>query len=236
MRAVTTALLALAACAGAGFEATNMAPVWQEVYHGTFAAENDLTPLHTSDPNRWRRNDDGGVPSLELLGKCAYEPAVRSPHSIALLPDVDVGDFDLELDLLQTGKEYAHRDMCLIFGFQDPQHFYYVHLATTPDPNAHNVFVVDGAPRKNLLPPPPAGVDWGQDQWHHVRIERRVEAGTIRVFWDDQQQPILETESSRFDHGRIGLGSFDDSGRFANVVVRAPQVVRLPGVGNPFSR
>lgn len=229
-------LLALAACAGATFESPRQDPVWQEVYHGTFAAETDVEPLHTSDPTRWRRNDEGGVASLELLGKSDYEPAVRSPYSIALLPDVDVGDFDLELDVLQTGREYGHRDLCLFFGFQDPQHFYYVHLASKPDPNAHNVFVVDGAPRQNLLPPPVAGVDWGQDQWHHVRIERRVEAGTIRVFWDDQPEPILETASSRFDHGRIGLGSFDDSGRFANVVVRAPQVVRLPGVGNPFSR
>ena len=31
-----------------------------------------------------------------------------------------------------------------VFGYVDPSTFHYVHLAPSPDPHAHNVFVVDG--------------------------------------------------------------------------------------------
>ena len=35
-------------------------------------------------------------------------------------------------------KEYGHRDMVFVFGYQSPAKFYYVHIATKADPNANN--------------------------------------------------------------------------------------------------
>jgi hypothetical protein len=59
--------------------------------------------------------------------------------------------------------------------------------------------------------------------------------GTIRVFWDGSPEPILEAVDTTFDWGRIGFGSFDDSGRVSRVRVWAPQV-RLPrGGAAPFA-
>lgn len=195
---------------------------WPLVYAQDFAAPASLNQFVCSDPARWRLSDAGGTPSLELLGKSSYRPAVRSPTSLAVLRDVEFADFDLQCDVLQTGPEYGHRDLCLFFGLQSAQRFYYVHLATTPDPNAHNVFVVDDAPRSNLADVPPRGIDWGDGEWHHVRIERRVAAGTIAVYWDGAAAPLLQATDTRHGWGRIGLGSFDDSGRFTNLRVWAP--------------
>ncbi len=104
----------------------------------------------------------------------------------------------------QTGKEYGHRDMCLYFAFQGRSQFYYTHLATTPDPNAHNVFIVDNAPRKSFLEVPKKGVHWGED-WKHIRLERQGDR--IRVYFEDMKQPVLEGRHSALASGAIGFGS-----------------------------
>jgi len=93
---------------------------------------------------------------------------------------------------------------------------------------------VNDAERRNLADVPAAGVDWGRDQWHHVHLERRIAAGTIRVFWDHGTEPILTATDTTFGVGRIGFGSFDDTGRFTDVVVHAPFAVAFSGPGDPF--
>ena len=218
--ALVSVVLVLASCAGTPRRAPDPGP-WPLVYAEDFATPGDLAGYTFSDPASWQWSDVHGRPSLTLRGGSRYEPRFRSPASIALVPDLEVADFDLEVDLLQTGRDYAHRDLCLFFGWQSPTRFYYVHVATTPDANAHNVFRVADAPRTNLAPVAAQGVDWGTD-WHHVRLERRAAAGTIRLFWDRSAEPILTAECTAFDWGRIGLVSFDDSGCMTSIRVWAP--------------
>jgi hypothetical protein len=158
---------------------------------------------------------DGDV-VLTAKGGARYAPPHRSPLNIALLDTFAFGDFVLEVEVQQTGREYGHRDLCLFFGHQAPDRFHYVHIASKADPNAHNVFVVDGAPRRNIATRTTEGVEWGSpDSWHRVRLARR--GGTVRVFFDDMDSPILEAEDARLGVGRIGFGSFDDEGRFRRI-------------------
>ncbi|MCK5942005.1 MAG: hypothetical protein KAI24_08565 [Planctomycetes bacterium] len=228
-RAMLAAPLALAACTLADGTAT-----WPIVYQQRCADAACLGDFVTTDASKWRMHAGEHAPALELVGRSDYRPPHRSPHSIALIEHVEVADFDLDVDLLQTGRNYGHRDLCLFFGLQSPARFYYVHLATTPDPNAHNVFVVADAPRRNLSAPPAEGIDWGRDEWHHVHVERRVAAGTIKVWWDDRPEPVLEASDRTFDWGRVGFGSFDDSGLVRNIVLRAPRYRHAEG--DPFGR
>ena len=139
---------------------------------------------------------------------------MRSPTSLAVLKEPVVGDFVLSVDLLQTGREYGHRDLCLFFGYTSPTSYYYVHLAPAPDERAHNVFIVNGADRARIGPIPRSGFGW-RDVWHTVRLERIGDS--IRVFADDDPEPILAVRDSTFRSGRIGFGSFDDQGMFARV-------------------
>jgi hypothetical protein len=193
------------------------------VYEQPCADASCLEDFVFTDRSKWRMREGAHAPALELVGKSAYRPPHRSPLSIALIEGVEVQDFDLDADLLQTGRNYGHRDLCLFFGVQSKSRFYYTHLATSPDPNAHNVFVVNDAPRTNLIAPLAQGIDWGRDEWHHVRVERRVADGTIKVFWDHGTEPVLVAEDRTFDWGRVGFGSFDDSGLVRNIVLRAPR-------------
>ncbi|MFM8358600.1 MAG: hypothetical protein ACKOET_08570, partial [Verrucomicrobiota bacterium] len=85
-----------------------------------FGSDAILGQLDFSDPRAWRRNTNAGRVALELVGDSRYTARVRSPSSIALLTTRRFGDFLLEAELLQTGRDYGHRDLCLFFGFQDP--------------------------------------------------------------------------------------------------------------------
>jgi hypothetical protein len=52
-----------------------------------------------------------------------------------------------------------------------------------------------------------------------VRVERNASAGTVRIFFDDMEKPIMTGEDKTFGPGFIGFGSFDDTGKVANVKV-----------------
>ena len=44
-----------------------------------------------------------------------------------------------------------------------------------------------------------------------------MENGTIKLFFDDMSQPIMETTDTHFVDGYIGFGSFDDNGMIDNI-------------------
>ena len=228
------ALLPLLPAACASSPDVDGPPSFAEVYSQDFTGRASLRGYAFSDPDAWRWSREGDRTYLELLGNSEYEPPHRSPTGIALIPGLLFRDFDLDLDLMQTGIDTAHRDMCLFLGFQSPARYYYVHLASIPDEVAHHIHVVKDAPRTPLTEIAEQGVDWGRGVWRHVRIERRVDEGLIRVFWDGGEEPILSTTDTSFDWGRIGFGSFDDSGRITNVRIHAPAVRVYSAPENPF--
>lgn len=175
------------------------------------------------DPENWQVVTDEGDRALAFLGESDYEPPVRSPHNVALIEDLWVSDFVLEARLKSTQEEYGHRDMVLFYNWQDPANFYYTHIASAADPHAHSIFLVDDAPRVSIAQERTDGVSW-DDEYHRVRVIRDTERGTIEVFFDDMTTPIMRTEDRTFTWGRIGFGSFDDSGLIDDVRVWGKRV------------
>ncbi len=197
------------------------------VYAQDFSAPQALNEFDMTDRNAWKFNDKNGKNTLELFGKSQYAARVRSPFNIALIKDLIVGDFILEVNLAQSGKEYGHRDLCLFFNVKDPTNFYYVHIATTADDHANNIFLVNDEPRVKIASKTTKGTDWGvTNSWHTARIERNATEGTIRVYFDNMDAPIMEATDTHFDIGHIGFGSFDDTGQFDNIKVWAPKVMQ----------
>jgi hypothetical protein len=213
-------LLTLLTCA-ISLAAAELPAGYKLLHEEKFDDAKSLERFQMTDPNAWKfvsTNDaHGGM--MELTQQSKYAPAVRSPVNIALIKDKVFGDFILEADFIQTGKEYGHRDMCIFFGFQSPTNFYYTHMATAADPNAHNVFIVNGAPRKNFAKETTKGVNWGLGVWHKVRLERTNADGMIKVYFDDMTKPIMVAEDTTFRLGGIGFGSFDDTGRVDNIKI-----------------
>jgi hypothetical protein len=199
---------------------------WALQYEQRFLSVSALTDFVMTDPSSWTFAPGTPQGTLELAEQSHYSPPVRSPVNIALLADRQFGDFILECDLQQTGREYGHRDMCLFFGLQNPTNFYYVHIATAADDHAHNVFIVKNAPRTKIARKTTEGVNWGLNVWHRVRLERRAGDGTIKVWFDDLSEPIMTAEDTSFSTGHIGFGSFDDTGRVASIRIWAPGMER----------
>jgi hypothetical protein len=136
-----------------------------------------------------------------------------------LLKDVVVGDFVLDARLRSTVRDYGHRDMCLFFGYQDPAHFYYVHFGKRTDDHANQIFIVNGAPREKISAKTTPGTPW-DDAWHQVKVSRRAQSGTIDVYFDDLENPMMTAVDRSFVWGRVGLGAFDDLGNFDDLVLR----------------
>ncbi len=172
-----------------------------------------------TDPKAWKIAATDSGNSLELLGKSKYRPPVRSPTSIALIKGVHYGDFVLDVELEQTGREYGHRDLCVFFGVEAKDRFYYVHLASKADDHAHNIFAVDGKPRVKIASKTTAGIKWGDGKRHRVRVRRVTGSGQITVWFDDMETPIMQATDRRFVRGQIGFGSFDDSGKVHRIAI-----------------
>jgi hypothetical protein len=185
------------------------------VFEETFE-KGDAERWQPSDPNAWKVVDDEGDRAYSLFQDCKYSPPVRSPLNFSLIKDVTVSDFTLEVKLKSTQPEYGHRDLCLFFGYQDPSHFYYVHFGSQADANANSIFLVNGKPRAGIAETRTTGTKW-DDKYHVVRVLRDTKSGKIKVFFDDMKKPVMTATDTSFTWGRLGVGSFDDTGNFDDV-------------------
>jgi hypothetical protein len=216
----TAGLLAVVCAISFGW-AGEMPVVFQE----DFEKEGALEKWEPMDEKAWKIAQEEGKDNkfLSMFKDSKYKTKVRSPINYGLIKDLVVGDFVMDLKMQSTTKDYGHRDLCLFFGHQDATHFYYVHMALKADPHAHSIFIVNGKPRVSIAKERTKGLVWG-DGWHNVRLVRNVADGTIEVYFDDMAKPIMRAEDKTFTSGRVGVGSFDDTGNYDDIVIRGVKV------------
>jgi hypothetical protein len=179
-----------------------------------------------SDPAAWKvkPTDRGNVYNQFQLSK--YKPPHRSPHNISLVKDVPVDDFVLTVDVQSTNVDAgAHRDMCIFFNYQDPAHFYYVHMGVRPDPHSSQIMIVNDAPRKMITKNESPGIPWTKG-WHKIKVARNVADGKIKIYFDDMKKPVMVAEDKTFIWGQVGIGSFDDHGNWDNFQLYGQKVER----------
>lgn len=169
-----------------------------------------------TDAAAWKVEKKGDLLALHQFKQSKYSPPFRSPLNIAWVKDLAVADFVLEAKALSTGKDGAHRDMCLFWGYQDASHFYYAHLAKQADDRANQIFIVNGKERTKISATSTKGTKW-DDAWHSVKVVRKVADGSIAIYWDDMKTPIMTATDKTFAWGQVGVGSFDDTGYWTSV-------------------
>jgi hypothetical protein len=175
---------------------------------------------------RWQPTDAAAWKILEtpqgkvysLFQQSNFKPPHRSPVNIAILKDVIVGDFVFETKVQSTVKDYDHRSMVMIFGYQDPAHYYYVHFGKKADDHANQIFIVNDAPRLKISTKSTPGTPW-DDLWHSVKIARSVADGRTEIYFDDMQSPVMTASDKTFAWGQIGIGAFDDLGNYDNLIL-----------------
>ncbi len=214
MRSMQTALIvsALLAASAAALEKGGLVLRFEENF------ESGLGNWEMLDPESWRIEEDAetgnGVLSLFRGGGVAR--TFFAPRSVAMIRGLEVGDFILEARMRHRGKQYAHQDLCVVFNAMSDYQFYYAHFAPVADDGANTIFLVDNADRQSIATDRNDGITWGE-AWHDVRIVRDVTIGTIAVYFDDMDTPVMVAEDRRFAQGGIGLGSFNDTGCFDDV-------------------
>ncbi len=167
-----------------------------------------------TDAAAWRISETDGGKVYNQFKNSNYRGPHRSPYNISLVKGVSVGDFTLTVKVQSTNTGAgAHRDMCLFFNYVDSAHFYYVHLGARPDPHSSQIMIVNEAARKMITNNKTPGVPW-DDDWHTVKIVRRVKDGTIAIYFDDMDKPMMTAVDKTFTKGQVGIGSFDDNGNW----------------------
>jgi hypothetical protein len=198
--------------------------------------EGDLTRWHMSDPAEaeptWEiiASVEAAKPNhfLRSKGGSKYEPPHRSPWNFALLKEPAVSDFELSMRVQNTNYDAGdHRDLCIFWGYQDPAHFYYVHLGAKPDPHSCQIFIVNEADRTMITDKRSEGTPWNRG-WHEVKVTRDTQSGDIKVYFDNMDEPVMTANDKTFAWGRVGIGTFDDNGNFDNFELRGVEVKPLP--------
>lgn len=165
----------------------------------------------------WQKTDRTRV--FTLAKNVPLKQSVRAPFNRNLIKGLSVGSFQLDVDLKSTTDDYPNRDLSLMFGYQDPAHMYYCHLGRTESDTSNNIFIVDGEDRRPISTHTTPGTPWDAG-WHHARVIRNVDDGSISVYFDDMTTPAMTAVDKTFVKGHVGIGSFDDTGQFDNVIVR----------------
>lgn len=149
---------------------------------------------------------------------------IRRPAALAILKTKPLLRVSVEAEILSTAApDVARRDLDFVVGYESPARFYYIHLSATSDDVHNGIFLVNNADRVRI--------DSGKGKpqltdfsWHRVHVERDGRSGRIAVYKDGSRTPVLQATDTTIIYGRAGLGSFDDTGEFRHIVVKA-----LPG-------
>jgi len=107
----------------------------------------------------------------------------------------------------------------IIFHYQDPTHFYYVHFSAVSD-EVHNIIgLVNGKDRVKINHELPGQsiARMNDLEFHEFKVTYNAETGEIKVYLDDMKTPVLTATDKTLKHGYVGLGSFDDTGSFDDI-------------------
>ena len=144
---------------------------------------------------------------------------IRRPSALAVLQSDPLVRATVQVEMRSTApEEVKNRDLEIIFGYQSPRQFYYVHLAGITDANHNGIFLVNNKDRQRIddgtaLP------QLKDREWHRVRLERDGRTGRVEVFVDGGETPALHATNTAIPAGRVGVGSFDDTGEFRRLSV-----------------
>ena len=173
-----------------------------------------------SDPKAWQVLPHRKNHVLCLTKQSLVKTSIVSPANRALIKDLYLSDCVIDVRMQATNRDFHNRDLCVFLGYQDPKHYYYVHLSKKADKESNQIFIVEDANRAVIegSETMTSGTNW-DDSWHHVRVVRKLNEGLILVYFDDMDKPTMKAIDKTYKWGQVGVGSFDHKGEFDNVFI-----------------
>jgi len=165
----------------------------------------------------WKVSDDAGTPMLQLLVGREPLPGPRRPGQFALMDMPPARHVTLEADVRP-----AKRSLMIVYAYQDAAHFDYVHFSTDTamkQPVHNGVFHVYGGERVRISPATGPAAFSGINQWFHLKVEWDGTTGDVQGFIDGVAVPALHAVDLSLNEGKVGIGSFDETGDFKNLKI-----------------
>ena len=173
---------------------------------------------HFENPELWEEKN--GIVSLVETRQEARP--FRRPYQVGYIrTDTFLQDFEYSAQVKCTDPKLKKgRDVLIVFGYQSPNRFYYVHLSNDYAAGYHNgIFLVNNSERKRIDkegiagPTPTLITDLN---WHNILVKRMNGNTSIAV----DGQLLMTTDDKTIDRGYVGFGSFDDTGEIRNVELK----------------
>jgi hypothetical protein len=151
--------------------------------------------------------------------KVSAEPPAgqpRRPQKYALLESKPYSKVTVEAEMKRNG-----RSLIIVYGYQDQAHYDYAHISVdaAAAQNVHNgMFHIFGGERVRISSLEGPGSLPVQD-WTPVKLVFDGETGHCYVEVNGKRNPSLDAVDLSLRWGRVGIGSFDETGDFRNVKV-----------------
>jgi hypothetical protein len=163
----------------------------------------------------WKVAEENGAETLTLTQGKEPLPGPRRPFQFALADVPAYARVTVEEDAKPLG-----RSVMIVFAYQDEAHFDYAHLSidTGEKQPVHNgIFHVYGGERVRISNPRGPASFAATGRWYHLKLTHDAKTGSVRVTVDGQVVPALVATDVSLGAGKVGIGSFDETGEFKNV-------------------
>jgi hypothetical protein len=171
--------------------------------------------VHTTSD--WKVDMENGAETLRLTQGREPLPGPRRPFQFALADVPDYSRVTVEADAKPLG-----RSVMIVFAYLDEAHFDYAHLsidAGEKQPVHNGIFHVYGGERVRISNARGPASFAATGRWYHVKLTHDAKAGSVDVTVDGQAVPALRAIDFSLGAGKVGIGSFDETGEFKNVKI-----------------
>jgi hypothetical protein len=163
----------------------------------------------------WKADGEDNTPVLRLVTNRGPLPGPRRPIQFALADVPNYGRLTVEADVMPLG-----RSLMIVFAYRDEAHFDYAHLSTdqaSAQPVHNGIFHVYGGERVRISSEKGPASFAERSRWYHVKLTHDASTGAVAVTVDGQTVPALEATDRSLESGKIGFGSFDETGAFRDI-------------------
>jgi hypothetical protein len=149
------------------------------------------------------------------------------PEEMALAYARNLDDYitvTVEAEMKKEPQELRKRKnfLIVVYAWRDKDHFNYAHLSDDngqKSPQHNGIFHVFGGDRVRISSV--EGPDTlTEERWYKVKLVYDGRTGKVQVWVDGKTSPSLVACDMSLGAGKVGLGSFFDTGEFRNVRIQ----------------
>jgi hypothetical protein len=165
----------------------------------------------------WKVDQEDGTPVLRLVQPRGPLPGPRRPIQFALADTPNYDRVSVAADV-----KPLNRSLLIVFAYRDDAHFNYAHLSSdtgVKQPVHNGIFHVYGGERVRISSERGPASFMSSGRWYHVELRYDANRGTVGVTVDGTAVPALDAIDLSLGPGKVGIGSFDETGVFKNVTI-----------------